>query len=292
VAFLHARISSRGIDVEPSFNSGLRIVAAATFAAVVGITAWHAINRPAEHANLANAPAADQAPSETAAPANADTMTAPTTITEAPPAEAAPAEPTVAAPPAEIAPPTEVTPHADATPPADAAPSAEAAASAVEPSPAPIAGPKYANVVPDKSPRMKGEPRERTAPKARKPSSDQTVIHVRRLQTQLMVGALSCGRPSMQTSYNAFVSKFDHALKLNGRQLKAYFASRYGARGTSEMDSYLTKLSNELSLVSMRNREFCERTGGLFDTVLALKASEIETFADRYMLQAVASRGF
>jgi hypothetical protein len=96
----------------------------------------------------------------------------------------------------------------------------------------------------------------------------------------------------MQTSYNAFVSKFDHALKLNGRQLKAYFASRYGARGTSEMDSYLTKLSNELSLVSMRNREFCERTGGLFDTVLALKASEIETFADRYMLQAVASRGF
>jgi hypothetical protein len=280
--------------VEPSFNSGLRIVAAATFAVVVAITAWHTMHRPAEQASVASAPAAEQTPSDMAAPATADAAAAPgMAVTEAPPSAAtpAPAEPAVAAPPAETMPSADVKPHADAAPPVEAPHVADAAPAEAAPAPT-VSGPKYANIAPDKSPRMAAEPRERSTPKTRKPTTDQTVIHVRRLQTQLMVGALSCGRPRMQANYNTFVSKFDHALKANGRQLKAYFASRYGARGTSEMDTYLTKLSNELSLVSMRNHEFCERTDGLFDTVLALRTNEIETFADRYMVQAVASRGF
>jgi hypothetical protein len=156
---------------------------------------------------------------------------------------------------------------------------------------------KFANVAPDKAPRRNYEPRtlpgRAPTPAEKKPThvtTDQTVLHVRRLQTQLMVGALSCGQPHMQTSYNSFVSKFDRALKANGAALKSYFIRQFGARGTSEMDSFLTKLSNELSLVSMRHGDFCQRTDGLFESVLALGPSDIEAFADRYLTQPMVAR--
>ena len=151
---------------------------------------------------------------------------------------------------------------------------------------------RFANVAPEKAPPRPSAPRERekSAPPPTHSSSDQTVMHVRRLQTQLMVGALSCGQAHMQTSYNNFVTKFDHALKANGAALKSYFTRTFGNRGINEMDSFLTKLSNELSLVSMRHTDFCDRTNGLFDTVLALGPSEIEAFADRYLTQPVVAR--
>lgn len=152
---------------------------------------------------------------------------------------------------------------------------------------------KFANVVPDKAPRRNYEPR--TLPgnpptPAPRVTNDQTALHVRRLQTQLMVGALSCGQPRMQADYNNFVTKFDRALKTNGQMLKTYFTRLFGTRGISEMDSFLTKLSNELSLVSMRHSDFCPRTDGLFEKVLALGSSDIETFADRYVTEPVVAR--
>lgn len=253
--------------MEQSFNSVLRIVSAISLAVIVAFTAWHVAEQqrvePAALAPALEPQRTAEAPTDGAAPE------APAIVTEKLPTEPDPA-------------------IADAEPSADVAPSQ---AAGVAPA---TDAPRYANVAPDRSPsRGKAEPQARSAPTAaRKPTSEQTVMHVRRLQTQLMVGALSCGRPRMQHNYNSFVTKFDRALKTNGQQLKAYFVSRFGARGVAEMDAFLTKLSNELSLVSMRQSEFCERTDGLFDTVLALPAGEIETFADRYMLQAVAARGF
>lgn len=254
--------------MEQSFNSALRIVAATTLVVVVAFTAWHVAEQPRIE-TVESAPATE--PMQGAdVPANKSSAAPDSAIVT----DTLPTQPDPAI--------------ANDGPSADAAPPQAANA---EPTPA-TDGPRYANAAPDKSPRGKAEPQARSAPAARKPTSDQTVMHVRRLQTQLMVGALSCGRPRMQHNYNSFVSKFDRALKANGQQLKSYFVSRFGARGIAEMDAFLTKLSNELSLVSMRHSEFCERTDGLFDTVLALPAGEIETFADRYMLQAVASRGF
>lgn len=253
--------------MEQSFNSVLRMVAAGSLAVIVAFTAWHVAEQHRVD-TVEVAPTSERQLNAEAAAENS-TSAAPAIVTDTLPTE----------PDAALA-------NADAggaaapLQPADVAPATET--------------PKYANVAPDRSPpRAKAEPQARSAPPAaRKPTTEQTVMHVRRLQTQLMVGALSCGRPRMQHNYNNFVTKFDRALKTNGQQLKTYFVSRFGARGVAEMDAFLTKLSNELSLVSMRHSEFCERTDGLFDTVLALPAGEIETFADRYMLQAVASRGF
>jgi len=127
-------------------------------------------------------------------------------------------------------------------------------------------------------------------PSASASDRDRSAFHFRQLQVELMVAALSCGRTDLQASYNAFVSKFSHTLKTNGQTLKSYFAKAFGKRGTQEMDSFLTQLSNELSLVSMRDREFCERSGALFQSVMAVPLNEIEAFANRHLTEQVAAR--
>ena len=65
-------------------------------------------------------------------------------------------------------------------------------------------------------------------------------------------------------------------MKNNAVALKSYFTRQFGSRGTSEMDLFLTNLSNELSLVSMRHSDFCPRTDGLLDKVLALRVTDID----------------
>jgi hypothetical protein len=119
---------------------------------------------------------------------------------------------------------------------------------------------------------------------------DKSAFHFRQLQVELMVAALSCGRADLQSDYNSFVAKFSHTLKTNGQRLKSYFSRAYGARGTQEMDSFLTKLSNELSLVSMRDASFCERSGSLFQAVMTVPTTEIESFANRHLTEQVAAR--
>lgn len=119
---------------------------------------------------------------------------------------------------------------------------------------------------------------------------DKATFHFRHLQVELMVAALSCGRAELQSGYNAFVAKFSRALKVNGQRLTAYFKRSFGARGTQEMDSFLTKLSNELSLVSMKDATFCEKSGSLFQSVMAVPPNEIESFANRHLLEQVAVR--
>lgn len=287
-------------------SSLVRIIAATAVAVVLAIIVWRIAERPKTADDAALAPASNPpgAATENTAPPSDQAAARP----EAPPVtQTLPTEPDTAL--ANSGPPAEVTTPQPAEAPTP--PTAEGAAAPapvppppVESSSAPAApestqlaptadAPKFANAVPDKAPPRTSEPRAKVAkpaPPHRAKTSDQTVLHVRRLQTQLLVGALSCGRPHMQSNYNTFVAKFDRALKINGQQLKAYFTRTFGARGVSEMDAFLTKLSNELSLVSMRQGEFCDRTDGLFNSVLALPTSEIDAFADRYLTQPVVAR--
>jgi hypothetical protein len=120
---------------------------------------------------------------------------------------------------------------------------------------------------------------------------DQIAFQFRHLQTELMVAALSCGRKDIQAHYNSFVTRFGAALKANGNALRSYFGRVFGAkRGQTEMDSFMTRLSNELSLVSMREPDFCERSVTLFTAALAVPQKEIEAFAKRHLTEQVAQR--
>jgi hypothetical protein len=103
---------------------------------------------------------------------------------------------------------------------------------------------------------------------------EREAMSFRRLQTELMVAALSCGRHDFRSKYNTFVVRFRPALRSNGRTLKAIFKRTYGHRGTRRLDAYVTKLANEASVRSMENAAFCETAGRKFDAVLRARSTE------------------
>ena len=80
-------------------------------------------------------------------------------------------------------------------------------------------------------------------------------MHVRMLQTELMVAALSC---EAKGQYNAFVRKFSGQLAENGRQLRTHFNKLYGRKAGSRLDAFVTNLANTASTISIRNSgTFC-----------------------------------
>lgn len=108
---------------------------------------------------------------------------------------------------------------------------------------------------------------------------EQAALDVRYLQTELMVAALSCGRPEYHNHYNAFVAKFGNSLKRHSNVMKTYFTREYGAQANKQMDTYVTRLANEASLRSMQQVAFCKDSGSLFERVTALDAPSLEGFS-------------
>ena len=108
---------------------------------------------------------------------------------------------------------------------------------------------------------------------------EQAALDVRYLQTELMVAALSCGRPEFHQHYNLFVAKFGNSLKQNSTHLKSYFTRQYGNQGTTQMDRFVTRLANEASLRSMQQASFCHDSIALFQRVTALDATALDSFS-------------
>ncbi len=108
---------------------------------------------------------------------------------------------------------------------------------------------------------------------------EQTALDVRYLQTELMVAALSCGRPEFHNHYNVFVAKFGGSLKRHANVMKSYFSREYGAQGTTQLDRYVTRLANEASLRSMQQTAFCQDSVSLFERVTALDPASLDGFS-------------
>ncbi|MEX2650046.1 MAG: hypothetical protein WD673_13635 [Alphaproteobacteria bacterium] len=107
-------------------------------------------------------------------------------------------------------------------------------------------------------------------------AEDETALQVRVLQTELMVAALSC---QQQDPYNAFVTRFQPTLAVQGKALKGYFKRVYGGGSTAELDEFVTRLANEASLRVMRNLAgYCTESKALFRSVMTLEANGLESF--------------
>lgn len=96
---------------------------------------------------------------------------------------------------------------------------------------------------------------------------EEEAIAFRRLQSELMVAALSCNDPRHRDAYDTFVRRFRPALAENGRVLKTYFKRLHGARATRNLDDFITALANEASLSSMGDRNFCRNALVRFEVV-------------------------
>jgi hypothetical protein len=101
-------------------------------------------------------------------------------------------------------------------------------------------------------------------------------FNVRALQSQLMVGALTC---DLHDQYNTFVLRHRGELDSSRRALITYF-SRAGG-GERAFNSYDTELANTQSTLSTRRGNlFCSEIRPVFSEVLGLpNATEVQKYA-------------
>jgi hypothetical protein len=97
-----------------------------------------------------------------------------------------------------------------------------------------------------------------------------TAFQMRMMQTELVVGALSC---KLTPKYNDFVISYRPDLMSAHRTLLSYFARE------SKLEDYKSRTANEVSQRSIVNiTEFCLYTGTLYDKLLGPEKVKLADF--------------
>ncbi len=113
--------------------------------------------------------------------------------------------------------------------------------------------------------------------------AEATAVHVKMLQSELMVAALACRESNpelgMIDQYNRFVHQHSDRLVSHSRVLQSHFQNRYGAQHRRQLDSFVTALANDASKRSMTER-FCDRAAGLFSEISVLERRDLERFSN------------
>jgi hypothetical protein len=107
--------------------------------------------------------------------------------------------------------------------------------------------------------------------------TDKAAFHVRALQTDLMVAALTCGaRPE----YNNFARKFQTTLVDHGHALKKLFQNSHGSSAEKMLNAYVTALANRASERSISSRDqYCEHTLRTFTALSGLNPTDLAAFS-------------
>jgi len=112
--------------------------------------------------------------------------------------------------------------------------------------------------------------------------TEATAVHMRMLQSELMVAALACrdSNPelAMITKYNAFVNRHSTGLVSQNRVLERHFDRNYGPQGKRRMDTLLTALANDASKRSMTS-DFCGGAASLFGMISVMEWPQLLRFA-------------
>jgi hypothetical protein len=97
-----------------------------------------------------------------------------------------------------------------------------------------------------------------------------TAFQMRMLQTELVVGALSC---KLTPRYNEFVTAYQSDLLIAHKTLMKYFARE------SRLEDYKSKTANEASQRSLANiTEFCLYSSALYDKLLGPEKPKLAEF--------------
>tara|TARA_A100001037_G_scaffold304230_1_gene340381 strand:+ start:1128 stop:1715 length:588 start_codon:yes stop_codon:yes gene_type:complete len=108
---------------------------------------------------------------------------------------------------------------------------------------------------------------------------------VRKVQTTLMVAALSCGN---RDNYNKFIVKFKGVLQRHGQVIKRDFIKRYGGvAGKKKLDKYVTALANEASSKSNLDYDaFCSKASYFYRSLKDKKPRELGSFVSKLQYAA------
>jgi hypothetical protein len=97
-----------------------------------------------------------------------------------------------------------------------------------------------------------------------------SAFQMRMLQTELVVGALSC---KLTPRYNDFVTAYKPDLMTAHKTLMAYFAKE------SKLEDYKSRTANEVSQRSLANiTEFCNYSASLYDKLLGPEKVKLVEF--------------
>lgn len=108
-------------------------------------------------------------------------------------------------------------------------------------------------------------------------SVDQTSLQVRMLQTELMVAALTCNQ---RTDYNAFVTRFQPELTLQGKHLVSFFKQKHGAGSAKALNGFITRIANESSRRGMQKRgEFCRNAASIHASSKKIQPTGLARYA-------------
>jgi hypothetical protein len=121
-------------------------------------------------------------------------------------------------------------------------------------------------------------PEPPTAPWCARPA-EIAAFSVAALKSDLMVAAVSC---QADEKYNGFVTRNRPSLLAQEKLVETYFSRNDKRHWQQERDNYITQLANAQSQRAMvLGSQFCERTLGQFDELLAMsKPEDLPGFAE------------
>lgn len=85
-------------------------------------------------------------------------------------------------------------------------------------------------------------------------------IQLYSLKTEYMIGALNCRGATESTfrdKFGLWANKFSPDLAAHGELVKKHFNARYGGAGPSQLNQFMTRLANIVSLAAHGNPKFC-----------------------------------
>lgn len=112
---------------------------------------------------------------------------------------------------------------------------------------------------------------------------ERTAVHVRMLQTELMVATLSCRRTgqgrNLPTQYDAFMRKHKEGLANSSRLIQSYFAVRHGSDWEPKLHAFTTALANDASKRSMDSPTFCAEAVAVFRDALKVAPRDLGSWS-------------
>ncbi len=110
-------------------------------------------------------------------------------------------------------------------------------------------------------------------------SDEMGAINARVLQTELMVGALSCGQSK---EYNQFVMRYREDISKNSANMRSYFTRVYKGSADSQIDRFVTRLANDTSMTvrSGKSADFCSYTKDKYGKVLGSGKANLSNIGD------------
>lgn len=109
--------------------------------------------------------------------------------------------------------------------------------------------------------------------------SQRSALTMRVMQTELMVAALTCDKSER---YNQFVRKFEAELISSGKDLRQFFVNAYGAQGQQKLDRFVTRLANEASQRSLKDRaEYCPSAEAIYSDAMQTARNYLWRLADK-----------